>query len=99
MHETRGKAESTVPRKGSRDGFRPLPQPPKTYSIVARIGIDPVTGQRCAFVRTIVGDPNSIEARTDEAQAIELTNLYGVCSNSPRQANGSETPAAAAALV
>ena len=100
--EVRFGIERREGRPASEDQARPRRwrprRAPKTYIVDVSIRVGP-NGERCAYVFVTEGDPNSAEATNNEMQAIELANLYGVCANSPRQANGALTPAAAAALV
>src|SRR5687767_2149080 len=59
---------------------------------------DPVTGQRCAYLFTIPGDPESREAIRNELRALRWVGEYGLCSNSPeRPTTRRPSPPAAAA--
>ena len=96
--QTREASESEARPRRARRWIASTPRPPKTYIADVAIRVLP-DGSRCAYIFMTEGDPNSSEAANNEATAIRLATEYGTCPNSPRQANGALTPAAAAALI
>lgn len=100
IKETKGEPESEDrarrrwPQHGRRAG-----DPPKPKIVDVEMRVNAETGLPCAHLRMIVGDPDSSLAANNEMQAIQLAEQYGICPDSPRQANGAFTPAAAAAMI
>jgi hypothetical protein len=72
--------------------------PPPPRIVYAEVRTNPLTGERCAYLYMGPGDPESSVAVNAEQTAIRLASEYGICPNSPRQANGAVTPAAAAEM-
>lgn len=101
--EVRFGVERRAGRPASELRARPRPakrrvlQPQKlVVAVELRVAPD---GTRCAYIFPTAMDPNSRDAGTQETRAVDLARQYGTCPNSPRQADGGLTPAAAAALI
>lgn len=95
--ESRGEEDSKEQARPRRRRSSSDPPTPKIVSVTIRVNAQ--TGLPCASLRMVNGDPNSALAANNEMQAIQLAEQYGICPDSPRQANGAFTPAAAAAMI